>query len=190
MKVIGISGSHRHGNTDDLVKKALEICAGGGLETEFISLADLRIEYCTDCDTCRSEFKCSITDDAFSILEKMAKADAIIIGSPVYFASVSGKLKALLDRTLPLRRNGMKLGGKFGGAIAVGGSRNGGQEFTIRDIQNWMLLHEMAVVSDKKTAHFGGAAWGRHRGDAIKDETGVDTVVNLSKRVVEVLMGG
>ena len=63
-----------------------------------------------------------------TILEKMIKAHGLIIGSPTYFASISGKLKALFDRTLPLRRDNFKLKGKVGGAIAVGGSRNGGQE--------------------------------------------------------------
>jgi hypothetical protein len=50
-----------------------------------------------------------------------------------------------------------------------------------------MLLNEMVVVSDKKTAHFGGIAVGREPGDALKDEAGVATVVNLSEKIVETL---
>ncbi|MFH0860558.1 MAG: flavodoxin family protein [Candidatus Altiarchaeota archaeon] len=186
-KVLGVSGSHRHANTDELVKRALEYCGKKGLETEFIPLADLEVGYCTDCGVCRTGFECSIDDDVFPVLEKMSKADGMIVGSPVYFSSVSGKLKALFDRTLPLRRNGMMLSGKVGGAVAVGGSRNGGQEFTVRDIQNWMLLQEMTVVGDVKTAHFGGIVHGRNPGDWEKDGIGLETVDNLAENIVRSL---
>jgi multimeric flavodoxin WrbA len=188
MKILGISGGHRlGGNTDGLVEKALSVCRERGCETEFVSLASLKIGFCTSCGSCRKSFTCSIKDDVFPILEKMRDADALIVGTPTYFAQVSGRLKAFFDRTIPLRRNGMMLSGKVGGAIAVGGSRNGGQEKAASGIIDWMLLNEMVVVSDKKTAHFGGIAVGREPGDALKDEAGVATVVNLSEKIVETL---
>lgn len=188
MKVLGISGSPRtDGNTSLLVKKALETCKNKGAETEYISLSGKKILFCDNCDACteKTGYKCPKKDDAAAILEAMTKADAIIIGSPTYFASVSGQLKTLFDRTLPLRRNGLQLSGKTGGAIAVGGSRNGGQENVIRDIQNWMLVHEMMIIPDKKTAHFGGIAVARNSGDALKDETGLATVENLALNIYE-----
>lgn len=184
MKVLGISGSHRHANTEDIIQRMLDRCSSAGIETEFVSLADLAVGFCTDCGVCKKGFKCSIDDDIFPILEKMGQADAMVVGSPVYFASISGKLKALFDRTLPLRRNKMMLSAKLGGAVAVGGSRNGGQEFTVRDIQNWMLLHEMIVVSDAKTAHFGGIIQSRNPGDWEKDEIGIETVDNLADNII------
>ena len=186
--VLGISGSPRKdGNTSTLVKKALAACKSRGAETQLIELAGKDIKYCTDCNNCIEEngYRCLKKDDVESILESMKKADAIIVGSPTYFASVSGQLKTLFDRTLPLRRNGMALSGKVGGAISVGGSRNGGQENVIRDIQNWMMVHEMVVVSDKKTAHFGGISVARRLGDAEKDETGLTTAENLGIKVYE-----
>lgn len=163
--VLGISGSPRKGNTEILVKRALEVCEKEGLKTKFVSLAD---------------------NDINEILDYMSDARAIIIGSPVYFANVPAKLKELMDRTLPLRRE-KKLKNKIGGAIAVGGSRNGGQEFTILAIHNFMLLHEMIVVSDKDTAHFGGIAVGRNPGDVLNDEEGLKTTENLAKRIAEIL---
>jgi multimeric flavodoxin WrbA len=191
MKILGISGSLRKkGNTSILIKRALDVCKdNGAYEVEFLSLADFEIKYCDDCNHCIEEnkFRCPIDDDVPKILEKMIQADALIIASPVYFSSISGKLKVLFDRTLPLRRNKCKLGGKIGGAIAVGGSRNGGQEFTIREIHNWMLLQEMIIISDKKTAHFGGICVGRKEGDVLKDEIGLKTVENLALKVIETL---
>ena len=188
MKVLGINGSHRSGgNTQAMVERVLESCRKAGLQTQLINLAEKEVNYCKDCDLCREKFSCSIEDDAWDIIEAMGKADAIVVGSPTYFGSVTGKLKALFDRTLPLRRNGMKLAGKVGAALAVGGSRNGGQEYTISDIQHWMMIHEMTLVGDKTTAHFGGICVGRKPGDTLKDETGMKTVDNTAEKIIEVL---
>lgn len=185
MKILGISGSPRkEGNTSILVERALGVCKKAGAETEFISLADLDIGYYG---------KSTRKDDADVVFESMKECDALIVGSPTYFASVSAQLKALFDRSLPLRKDNYRLSGKVGGAIAVGGSRNGGQEFVVRDIHNWMLLHEMIVVADKKTAHFGGIAVGRKAGDVVDDEVGMETVDNLALNVVETtkkILGG
>lgn len=185
MKVLGIGGSHKKdGNTDLLVKRALDLCKENNLEVEFISLAEKNIQPCEDCNHCKENEKCKIDDDVNAILDKMRETDALIVGSPTYFASVSGKLKMLMDRTLPLRRNNFQLSGKLGGAIAIGGSRNGGQEFVLMEIHNWMLLHEMLVLGDKKTAHFGGIAVGRNPGDVLQDKIGLETVDNLAKNLV------
>ncbi|CEG11734.1 conserved hypothetical protein [groundwater metagenome] len=165
--VLGISGSPRKGNTEILVKKALDVCEAEGLKTKIISLAD------------------DISTD--EILNDMVDARAIIIGSPTYFANVPAKLKELMDKTIILRRQGRKLKNKIGGAIAVGGSRNGGQEYVILAIHNFMLIHEMLVVSDKETAHFGGIAIGRNLGDVLNDKDGLETTENLAKRIVEIL---
>lgn len=187
MKVLGISGSPRkEGNTDLLVKEALKVCAENGAKTDFIGLAGKNIKFCDNCDACAGgKAPCPKDDDVKQILDAMEKADALIIGSPTYFGSVSGQLKTLFDRTMPLRRNNFRLSGKIGGAIAVGGSRNGGQENVIRDIQNWMMIHEMIVVADKKTAHFGGIAMGRNPGDALNDEVGLTSSENLAIKVWE-----
>ena len=188
MRVLGLSGAHRlGGNTDQLVERVLSLCGKAGFETDFVTLADKDVGYCTVCNHCQEEFACSISDDVFGILVKMAAADAIIVGSPTYFASVSGRLKAFFDRTIPLRRNGFKLAGKIGGAVTVGGSRNGGQEHAISDMHDWMLLQELIVVSDKRTAHFGGITVGRSLGGALEDEEGLKTVDNLAEKIIETL---
>jgi len=190
MKVLGISGSHRQGNTEQLVKKALDICKARlarNIETEYVSLADLKIDYCTDCGVCKNAFACPLEDDVMSLLAKMRNSNALIIGSPTYFGGVSGRLRTLFDRTLPLRRQGNMLKHKLGAAIAVGGSRNGGQEYVIQQIQAWMLIQEMTIVGDKTTAHFGGIAVGRNPGDALKDDVGVETVKNTALKIVEAL---
>lgn len=185
MKLLGLSGAHKmNGNTDQLVERVLSLCSVAGIDTEFISLADLDVRYCTDCGACRESVTCSIEDDVTHVLEKMREVDVIVVGSPTYFGCVSGKLKAFFDRTLPLRRNGFLLEGKYGGALAVGGSRNGGQEYALRDIHAWMMIHCMNVFSDKGNSHFGGICAGRNPGDALLDEGGLKTVDGLAERII------
>lgn len=187
MKIIGISGSPRNGNTSFLVREALKSAEEEGIETEFISLADKEMNPCLACEVCKQEGKCIIMDDVNDILEKIEDADGIIIGSPVYFGGVSSQTKMLLDRSRPCRI-GFKLRNKVGGAIAVGASRNGGQETTIRQIHDFMLIHSMIVVGDKEpTAHYGGTGVGGSPDACENDEHGINTARNLGKKVAEVV---
>lgn len=155
MKITGISGSpNAAGNNERIIDLALSIIEEKGYETDKILLSQLKVMPCNDCGTCRIKKECPIDDEMAGIYEKLETSDAFMVTSPVFFGSVSAQLKALFDRTILLRRNGFLLKGKVGGAIAIGGSRNGGQEFTIQAIHAWMHIHGMLVVGDR--AHFGG----------------------------------
>jgi multimeric flavodoxin WrbA len=178
MRILGLVGSPRDRNTKFLVSLALEECKKAGIDTELVHIGKMDIAPCSDCERCRKEDRCVIEDDFQQVAEKLERADGIIIGSPVYFGCVSAQLKAFMDRTRYLRRS-EKLKDKVGGAIASGGSRNGGQELVIRQIHNFFLIHGMLVVGDEKTMHFGGASYG----DATKDEEGKETSRNLGKHV-------
>ncbi len=186
--VVGISGGKHGGNTDTLVRIALQECKNSGLETRFVNLSSKKILPCTQCGECKKR-ACPIPDDAGEVLRLLEEADGIIVGSPTYFANVSSHISLLMERSLPLRRQGFRLRNKVGGAIAVGGSRNGGQEFVVRAIQNWFTLHAMIVVGDDgPTAHFGGIGVGRDPGDVDTDETGINTARNLGKHVAEMVL--
>jgi len=188
MKVLGINGSHRkESSTEFFLKKALKICENEGHQTEMISLHDKEIKHCTVCNLCSTKFACPQKDDMWPLIDKMAAADAIIIATPTYFASVSGKLKNFFDRSLPLRRNGMKLKNKVGGAIASGASRNGGQEIACQQIISWMHLQEMVTVVDAGTAHFGGIAWVPRGSMPEDDKIGIETSESLGRKIAEVL---
>ncbi len=186
MKVIGLVGSPRDGNTKLLVSLALEECEKLGLQTELVHIGKMNISPCKVCDRCREEGKCVVDDDFQAVAKKVEEADGIIIGSPVYFGGVSSQLKAFMDRTRYLRRK-EALKDKVGGAIAVGGSRQGGQEFVLHQIHGFFLIHGMVVVGDEKTMHFGGAGVGRNEKDAEKDETGKETSRNLGRHVGEIV---
>lgn len=186
MKVLGIAGSPRTGNTSFCVKEALNVVDKMGLETEFISLHGKNIVPCRSCGRCREKDACSINDDMEDINAKIGAADGIIFGTPVYMGSMTAQMKILLDRTVRHRRQGLRLKGKVGGVISVGGGRNGGQELTIQAVQAALQIHDMILVSDG--SHFGGTVVATEPSDAVKDDNGLETVKNLARRVAETVL--
>jgi len=186
VKIIGIIGSPRKdGNTAYLVEKALEAAKDAGADVELINLRTKEIVSCIACDICKSTGECAIYDDMPEIISKIQEAEGLIIGSPVYFGNVSSQIKIFMDRSRPLRAD-FKLKDKVGGAIAVGASRNGGQETTIAAIHEFLLIHDAIVVGDGAPfAHYGGTGSAEPAGDVKTDEMGVETSKNLGKRVAE-----
>ena len=183
MKIIGISGSpHKTGNNSRLIDRSLATSKKRGFDVEKITLAGTDISPCTDCGECRKEKSCQIEDNMTEIYDKLESADGILISSPVYFGTLSGQLKCLLDRSVMLRRNGFLLKDKVGAAMAVGGSRNGGQEYTIWSIHAWMHIHGMIVVGDN--SHFGGIAIK----DVDSDEEGLKTVDDTANKLCDTLL--
>ncbi|MFC1986089.1 flavodoxin family protein [Chloroflexota bacterium] len=106
MKVLSFNGSPRKNwNTATLLSKALEGAASQGAETEFIHLNDLNFKGCQSCFSCKtrggkSYGKCAVKDDLTPILEKVQCADAIILGSPIYLGTVTGVMRAFMERLI------------------------------------------------------------------------------------------
>lgn len=100
--VLILSGSPRRGGNSDLLcdqfmKGALE----AGHTIEKINVATCKIGYCRACYYCKSHAgECAVKDDMNEILDKMLRADVIVMASPVYFYSIDTQLKALIDRTV------------------------------------------------------------------------------------------
>ncbi|RLG71097.1 MAG: flavodoxin family protein, partial [Candidatus Iainarchaeum archaeon] len=129
---------------------------------------------------CKDKAECRINDDMQKIYSELTKAKAIILITPTYFGNVSAQLKAFMDRTLMLRRNNFMLKDKIGGAIAIGRSRNGGQEYAILALRNFFLIHGMIPVGDD--AHFGGIL---HKNAS--DRIGLKTVDGLLAKIRRLL---
>ena len=145
--VLGVSGSPRVGATHRLVQAALlgaeEV---PGTTTEFVPLAGKEIHGCTGCGECARLGRCVIDDDMQPLYDRLIAADAIILGTPVYYGSASALLKAFMERVQALGSAEKKLRLKVGGAIASGQGRNGGQETAIQGIQLWMHINDMLPV--------------------------------------------
>lgn len=107
MKVVGICGSPRKGNTEWMLTKLLETVAKRSAETELILLRDKDIKSCDGCLTCEAGGKerkgiCRIQDDMQAIYAKLVEADGLALGTPVYFELLTGLLKNFMDRTCPI----------------------------------------------------------------------------------------
>lgn len=104
MKVIAINGSPRKKwNTATLLNKALEGAAAGGAETRMIHLYDLTYKGCVSCFACKriggnSQGRCAMEDGLTPILDEIHEADALILGSPIYFFGESGEMRTFMER--------------------------------------------------------------------------------------------
>ncbi|MBD3379191.1 MAG: hypothetical protein GF408_01870, partial [Candidatus Omnitrophica bacterium] len=102
MKALGIlAGPRKGGATDSAVDSILKGIRDKGGETEKVSLYDLDIEPCTGCCACHRRGVCVIEDDHPPLIGKMAEADVVVMGSPVYWSNITSEAKKFLDRGLP-----------------------------------------------------------------------------------------
>jgi multimeric flavodoxin WrbA len=107
MKVIGINGSPRKKwNTAKLLTQALEGAASQGADVQLVHLYDLDFKGCTSCFACKlidgpSNGRCALKDDLTPVLRQIEDdAEALILGTPVYFGSQSGEMRSFLERLL------------------------------------------------------------------------------------------
>lgn len=98
--VLILSGSPRKGgNSDLLCDEFMRGAEESGNKVEKIFIRDKKIGYCIACDYCKkSNGICALKDDMSEVLEKLHKADVIVMASPVYFYSIDAQMKALIDR--------------------------------------------------------------------------------------------
>lgn len=99
--ILVLSGSPRKGgNSDILCDQFVMGAKESGNEVEKIFISNKKIGYCTGCYACEKTGKCAQKDDMADILEKMIKADVIVMATPVYFYSLDAQIKTLIDRTV------------------------------------------------------------------------------------------
>ncbi len=93
------SSPRRNGNSDLLCDQFITGAEEAGNIAEKVFLRDKKINYCTGCGFCFENGKCSQKDDMAELLEKMIAADVIVMATPVYFYTMCGQMKTLIDRT-------------------------------------------------------------------------------------------
>jgi len=186
VKIVGVCGSPKKGgNTELMVKTALEAAQAEGVETKLITLADKKINFCLghDKETCiRND--CLQKDDMISLYDDVENADGLIIGTPTYWGLPSAQIIAFLQRLGHLGRKGT-LKGKVVGAISTGGVHAGGEESNILDIFRWAHVCDMYTVSPPigGYSHFGGVSIG----NAKENTEGLNSAKLLGKKIVETI---
>ena len=105
MKVMGFNGSPRKKkwNTVTLLENALQGARSVGGETELVQLYDLNFSGCISCFSCKKLSRkedgvCAVEDDLTTVLDRVKEADALLIGTPVYYGSESAATRAFLER--------------------------------------------------------------------------------------------
>jgi len=186
MKVVAFNGSARlDGNTAILLKTALGELEGAGIQTEMIQLAKEQLPGCGACYRCfkQKDERCSVdTDPVNDYIAKMASADGILLGSPVYFADITANMKALIERCgMVARANGDLYQRKVGaGVVAV---RRGGAIHAFNSLNHFFTIGQMLIV--------GSSYWnigiGRESGAVSSDEEGMKTMQQLGQNMAWVL---
>jgi len=185
--ILGLCGSPRAKTTAYVLKRALRMLNVEGYETVFWGVQGKKIGFCRHCDYCIKEKNCVIEDSLQDLYPLLERSEAILIASPVYNGSISGQLKAVLDRTRALfAKNPEALKNKPGVAIAVGGDRAGGQELALLQIHSFYLLSGAIPLSGGAFgANLGASLWSKDTMEGIKqDEYGMKT---LSKTITRLL---
>ncbi len=184
-QVVLINGSPRGNgsNTRFALKVMQDVLLQENVGAALIDLRQKNISHCNGCLSCHNK-PCFIRDDMDDIIPLLLDADAMVLGSPVYYGGVTGLLKNFIDRCDPLRYQ-WQMRDKLGAALVVAGSRNGGQEYTIQSIHAFFLLMGMVVIGPcgEKTAGFGatGLAYKLHKMQ--QDEEGIQSAKDLALRI-------
>jgi multimeric flavodoxin WrbA len=186
-KIVAVSCSSRKGKT---TAEALGLCLAAArekypeIETELIELADLSIPAQV---AAGEPLRDGETDDFPKLIELLGDpaVAGIIVGSPVYFNNMSALCKAFLDRCIVFRKDSFRLKDKVAGALAVGSTRNGGQEMTVASILASLASQDMAITgTGQPTARVGATLWNQNETVA-GDEFGASTAQDLGRRVAE-----
>jgi multimeric flavodoxin WrbA len=99
MKAIGIVGSPRkNGNVDTLVQTVLDGAKEAGYQITKYNLNEMKNSGCQACAYCKSHDHCRLDDDISTLLREIAEANAVVFGSPIYFALFTGQFKLMEDR--------------------------------------------------------------------------------------------
>ncbi|MBN1382064.1 MAG: flavodoxin family protein [Deltaproteobacteria bacterium] len=158
MKIVGIVCSPRKGgNTEILMKEALQAAQEAGAETQLISLADKDITPCDACGACEETGLCTINDDMQDIYSELEEADGVILGTPVYFINVSAQAKAVIDRTYAFLMS-RKLRGKIAAALVVTRRIGAGQVLGL--LYSFFTVHRMIIAG-------GAVGYGRGKGEVV-----------------------
>lgn len=153
-QVLVISSSLRlNSNSEQLADACIRGAKEAGNDVEKVVLTDKTIQFCRGCLACLKSKQCVIDDDSRAITEKMQHADVLVFASPVYYFSISGQLKTLLDRANPLYVSDYQFRDVYFLSTAAEDGENT-IEGSVKAIQGWVDCFGKAIL--KKIVFAGG----------------------------------
>jgi multimeric flavodoxin WrbA len=208
VRLVGVSSSPRHGNTEALLNEALQAAkdAYPEITIEMISMKGKVIKPCLDCKACEKRRgdslldQCVQKDDWKEIVRPLVDPvpNGIILASPVYFSDVNAQMRAFMERFTSLSKPHWNKDLPFevpdfsktvGGALTVGFHRNGGQETTILNMLQFFTIQGMLSVGSVcpkygSIGYYGGIAWEDAAGEQGRTAVKEDQWGLYSARVV------
>ena len=182
MKMLAFNGSpNKEGNTYHAIKLVAAELEKEGIETEIVQVGNKAIRGCIACYQCIKNLdeRCGLKgDEVNEWIQKMKQADAIILGSPVYYSAINGTMKSFLDRAFFVTGvNGGLLRHKVGASV-VAVRRSGGLP-TFDQLNHFLNYSEMLLA----TSNYWNVIHGREPGEALQDEEGVQIMRVLGKNM-------
>ncbi len=175
-KVLLINGSpHTKGCTATALEEMITVFEKEGLETELIQVGNEAVRGCIGCGTCAKRGKCVFDDIVNEIAPKFEEADALVVGSPVYYGSPNGNLLSCLDRLFYSTSfsKHMKVG------AAVVSCRRGGNSASFDVLNKYFTISGMPVASST----YWNQVHGFSAEDVKKDLEGLQTMRNLARNM-------
>ena len=169
MKVLILNGSPRvGGNTAVALEEMVKVFEREGIETEVVQIGNRDIRGCIACGSCGRNGRCAFDDAVNEIAPKFEAADGLVVASPVYYASANATLIACLDRLFYSTHFDKTM--KVGASVVV--ARRGGCSATYDELNKYFTISGMPVASSR----YWNSAHGRDKGEAVKDEEGMQTM--------------
>ena len=175
-----INGSpHADGNTALALAEMKKIFDAEKIDTTLLQIGNKDIHGCVGCGTCYKNGKCVFDDEVNKAAELFEKADGLVIGSPVYYASPNGTLISFLDRLFFSTQFDKTM--KVGAAVAV--ARRGGCTAAFDVLNKYLSISGMAIASSQ----YWNIIHGRAKGEAAQDAEGLQTMRVLARNMVFML---
>ncbi len=180
-KVLLINGSpHQHGCTFTALDEISKTLANEGVASELLWVGNKPVAGCIACMACRNTGRCVFQDDRVNeILDKLEEYQAIVVGSPVYYAGPSGQLCAFLDRLFYSSRG--RMAGKL--AAAVVSCRRGGASAAFDRLNKYFSISNMYTVGSQ----YWNQVHGNTPDEVRKDLEGLQTMRTLAQNMAWML---
>ena len=176
MKVLMLNGSPKaNGNTATALAEMEKVFLQEGIETETVQVGNQAIRGCIACGGCFKTGKCVFDDVVNELAEKFAQSDALVVASPVYYASANATLIAALDRLF--YSTGFDKTMKVGASIAV--ARRGGCSSTFDELNKYFTISGMPIASSQ----YWNSVHGGAPGQALEDAEGLQTMRTLARNM-------
>lgn len=181
MKVLLLNGSPRKdGNTFIALSEVATTLESFGIETEIIPIGTKPVQGCIACNKCMEKGRCAFNDELYNnVRERLLGADALVIGSPVYYGGPNGSLCALLDRLFFSATDLLEY--KLGASIVV--CRRGGASAAFDRLNKYFAMNNMPIVPSQ----YWNSVHGLLSGEASQDAEGLQVMRTLGKNMAWLL---